>query len=312
MWSFEGIDEPTIVKAEHLPIARALGILSLLPLAKPEDPRKLLRRLMLENWTPALLISNNAGREHPIPQVYWQSEPAAAVFRQLRVTVRFDATAATLWKTVEVSGHVVIQAALLRRAVLLLSLIERPAVPESWETGTRDELYQSTVATAIPIAVAQAFDEASRRWIAGGEAAKAVERPILKFPSRQEAMARRIGWPAVNPVPVPKVGGGRTRTLTQLHDAAPDTSGSTDVGSSGVSGKETRFAGRPALLRTAIAKEHDRRCAAGVAERGIGKEAKALVAWAREEYPDADLPSTPRTVENAIRNRHNEYLKDIA
>jgi hypothetical protein len=227
MWSFQGIDEPTIVKTEHLPVARALGILSLLPLATPEDPRKLLQRLMLENWTAGLLIAANSGRELPIPQFYWQSEPVEAVFRQLQVTIRFDATAASLWKPFEVAGHVVIQAAQLRHAVLSLSLIERPDLPETWSAVKSDNpLYRSWIAPAIGKAVESTFDEAARRWTEKGEAAQHLQKPTISVPTIQKAdaalaFAKIVGAPT--PVPVPKVKRGRTWTLAQLLEAELDT-----------------------------------------------------------------------------------------
>jgi hypothetical protein len=202
--NYKGIEQPQHIKSEHLSISQALGILSLLPLAKPEDPVTLLRRLMLENWTPGILIAASDGKEWPILQQYWQSAPSAEAFQKRDITIRFAATPATLWKPVDVPGHVVIRRALLRRAALDGALIQWPETPETWAGCKQDNLYRQVVVPAMQGARAAAFDEAVERWEDQGEAATAVQKPTINVRTRKEAeverVARQAGRQAGRPI----------------------------------------------------------------------------------------------------------------
>jgi hypothetical protein len=184
---YEQIEAPRAVKAGQLPICDALGAISLLPLAKPTEPKALLGQLMLDNWTPAILVEDATGDEHPIPQSFWQSSLSGQAFRgpMIEFPVRTHGLERGL------VGHIVFRTAIVRRAIA--SLLTQPELPPGVVAALNDPDRKRMVVTGIQQGKEATFDEAVKRWQASGTAAQPIVKPMFtaKIPTPAERVARQ-------------------------------------------------------------------------------------------------------------------------
>jgi hypothetical protein len=184
---YEQIEAPRAVKAGQLPICDALGTISLLPLAKPTEPKALLRQLMLDNWTPAILVEDATGDEHPIPQSFWQSSLSGQAFRgpMIEFPVRMHGLERRL------VGHIVFKTAIVRRAIA--SLLKQPELLPEVVAALNDPDRKRMVVTGIQQGKEATFDEAVKRWQASGTAALSIEKTMFtaKIPTPAERVARQ-------------------------------------------------------------------------------------------------------------------------
>jgi hypothetical protein len=159
----------------------------LLPLAKPTEPKALLRQLMLDNWTPAILVEDATGDEHPIPQSFWQSSLSGQAFRgpMIEFPVRMHGLERRL------VGHIVFKTAIVRRAIA--SLLKQPELLPEVVAALNDPDRKQMVVTGIQQGKEATFDEGVKRWQASGAAALPIEKTMFTatIPTPAERVARQ-------------------------------------------------------------------------------------------------------------------------
>ena len=185
--NFKQIAAPRVVKAGYLSISETLGAISLLPLVTATAPATLLQQLMLDNWTPAILVDAANGAEHPIPPSFWQSTSSDKAFQSLMIEAPVGSSG------VPRAGWIVFRAQLVRRA--LSPLLKGPELPPEAAALLSDPAYKHVVSIGIQQAQEAAFDEAVKRWRQAGQAAPAIEKTI--FTAQVESPAERIARQSV-------------------------------------------------------------------------------------------------------------------